>query len=104
MKCLLQYDVEVIKNMEFPVNVGSEAVKLQKEDFKKRQKDSHYDSLVIEFRKFDSYPYPEIDEEIMVLGSQRLTELRDKIICISDEAFPGDYSEHLIFRLKFDAS
>ncbi|KAG8178430.1 hypothetical protein JTE90_019139 [Oedothorax gibbosus] len=35
-----------------------------------------------------------IDQEFMVLGSQFLTELRDKIICISDEAIPGDYSEH----------
>lgn len=34
-----------------------------------------------------------IDQEFMVLGCQYLTELRDKIECVSDKAIPGDYSE-----------
>ncbi|GFT96478.1 snRNA-activating protein complex subunit 3 [Nephila pilipes] len=34
-----------------------------------------------------------IDQEFMVLGCQYLTELRDKIECISDKAIPGDFSE-----------
>ncbi|GFX81353.1 snRNA-activating protein complex subunit 3 [Trichonephila clavipes] len=34
-----------------------------------------------------------IDQEFMVLGCQYLTELRDKIECVSDKAIPGDYSQ-----------
>ncbi|GBL95754.1 snRNA-activating protein complex subunit 3 [Araneus ventricosus] len=35
-----------------------------------------------------------IDQEFIVLGCQYLTELRDKIDCVSDKAIPGDYSDY----------
>ncbi|GIY43497.1 snRNA-activating protein complex subunit 3 [Caerostris extrusa] len=34
-----------------------------------------------------------VDQEFMVLGCQYLSELRDKIECISDIAIPGEFSE-----------
>ncbi|KFM57613.1 snRNA-activating protein complex subunit 3, partial [Stegodyphus mimosarum] len=40
------------------------------------------------------FPVFQVDQEFLVLGSQYLTELRDKIDCISDRVIPGDFSEH----------
>ncbi|KAF8764257.1 snRNA-activating protein complex subunit 3 like protein [Argiope bruennichi] len=40
------------------------------------------------------FPNFSIDQEFIVLGCQYLTELRDKIDCISDRAIPGDYSDY----------
>lgn len=38
-------------------------------------------------------PAFQVDQEFLVLGSQYLTELRDRIECVSDKAIPGEFSE-----------
>ncbi|XP_015928419.1 snRNA-activating protein complex subunit 3 [Parasteatoda tepidariorum] len=40
------------------------------------------------------FPIFHVDQEFLILGSQYLTELRDRIQCVSDKAIPGDYSEN----------
>ncbi|XP_076335950.1 proximal sequence element A Pbp49 isoform X1 [Tachypleus tridentatus] len=35
-----------------------------------------------------------VDQEVAVLGQQKLTQLRDSIGCVSDIAVPGDFSEN----------
>ncbi|KAK2169675.1 hypothetical protein LSH36_8g14063 [Paralvinella palmiformis] len=45
------------------------------------------------FRPFQKSRRMVLDQEFQVLGSQKLTELRDKIRCVSDYIIPGDYSD-----------